>query len=79
MKRTARGFTIYAELADSYGADVSVVESSAAERQCVWIFTDGGAVQGNHGSLHLTRKQATKVRDALNAWLKDTKKTRGRE
>lgn len=72
--RTARGFTIYAAFHDSYGADVSVIESSAAERSCVWIFTEGGAVQGNNGCVHMTRKQAIFLRKALNAWIKDTKK-----
>jgi hypothetical protein len=67
--RTSRGFAIYAEFSDGYGADVSVIQSSSAERDCVWIFTEGGAVSGNKGSVLLTKDLAVEMRDALNAWL----------
>lgn len=35
-KRTSRGFRIYHEYEDEYGADVMIVESSAVEPQ-IWI------------------------------------------
>lgn len=72
-KRTSGGFAIYAEFKDKYGANVSVIESSAAEQPCVWIFTDGGAVDLNRGSAHLDRKMALKIRKGLDTWLKETK------
>jgi hypothetical protein len=66
---SSRGFIQYDELTDSYGANCRVVESSAAAGPHVWIFVEDGAVKGNNGSAHLDVQQATRVRDALTAWL----------
>lgn|GEM_PF-4122640 len=68
---TERGFTGYAQLEDSYGADVRVQDSSAAEAAHVWIFIEGGQVGDNDGSAHLNEDQARQVRDALTAFLDD--------
>lgn len=66
-----RGFFQYAELTDTYGATVRVKESSSAEEAKVWIFSEGGAVNGNKGAAHLSLEQAKQVRDALTEWIKD--------
>lgn len=66
---TQRGFHGYAEINDTYGARVRVQDSSAATRTCVWIFVEGGAVDGNNGSAHLTQRQAIVVRDALTEFI----------
>lgn len=64
-----RGFGIYAQLSDCYGAIASVHQSSSAERDAVWITVEGGAITGNKGSLHLEADQARQIRDGLTAWL----------
>lgn len=72
---TDRGFPVYAELTDSYGADVRVVESSRAmiegedDGPWVWIFVSGGAIDVNRGSAHLELKEAIAVRDALTEFI----------
>lgn len=72
MKTTdARGFTQFTELTDTYGATVRVKESSSAEASKVWIFVQGGAVNGNNGAAHLDLEQARQVRDALDEWIRD--------
>ena len=73
IARTGRGFPIYADFEDTYKAQVRVIESSSAERNCVWVFIDDGEIKDNDGAAHLTRKQAKKLRNALNAWLEETK------
>ena len=47
MKRTDRGFAIYAKLTDTYGADVRVQKSSAAGVRRCWIFAKGGSTLGS--------------------------------
>lgn len=46
MKRTARGFAIYTEFTDTYGAEVSVYESSAAGVRRCWVAARGGGTLG---------------------------------
>lgn len=65
-----RGFTWFVKFVDTYGADVSVVQSSSAERDALWIFIEGGGISNNKGSSHLSIEQAKEVRDAINRWLK---------
>ena len=62
---TERGFRLYGELMDSYGNDIRVQESSAANGPHVWIFIDAG------GDLcpHLNVAQAIEVRDALSLFI----------
>ena len=68
---TERGFITYDEFTDTYDATVTVRESSAATRSCVWVNTQGGGVKGNHGSAHLDVRQAKRLRAALDAFIKD--------
>lgn len=70
---TARGFRIYADLKDYYGAEVTVIESSMAvfegtDGPWVWIFSEGGRTN-NDGAAHLSVEQAKVVRDALNVFI----------
>jgi hypothetical protein len=73
---TPRGFTTYDDFTDSYGARVVVRQSSAASAPHVWLFIDGGdtgktgGIRENDGSAHLTVEQATRVRDALDAFIR---------
>ena len=78
---TPRGFANYDEFTDSYGAKVTVRESSAALEPHVWLFIEGGGTackpgtpgipegRTNDGSAHLTVEQAACVRDALSAFI----------
>jgi hypothetical protein len=74
-KYTQRGFRIYAEIKDAYGAEVDVIESSAAQFEgddrgpWVWIFAKGGEIHNNDGSAHLDLRDAIRVRDALNVFI----------
>jgi hypothetical protein len=74
---TARGFTIYDDLEDDYGAQVRVQESSRAMLQGVheyswmWIFIKGGETENNDGAAHLNAEQAVRVRDAITMWLRE--------
>jgi hypothetical protein len=68
---TERGFITYDEFTDTYDATVTVRQSSAATRACVWVFTEGGGVKRNHGSAHLGVEQATRLRDALDVFIKE--------
>jgi len=67
-----RGFTCFIKLEDTYGADISVVESSSDPLDKVWIFIKGGVLRDNAtgSSAHLNVKQATEIRDGLTRWLK---------
>ena len=60
---TDRGFAIYDEFTDRYGNQVSVVESSLATEACCWIFSGKAP--------HLTVEQARRVRDALDAFVRE--------
>jgi hypothetical protein len=60
--RTSRGFGTWLAATDTYGEALSVQESSAAEIDAVWIYTNGGAA-------HLDANGAVQVRNALNRWL----------
>ncbi len=66
---THRGFTIYDEVTDSYGHVVRVQHSSSATRDAVWIFCDDGGDDRPAPSPHLDVAQATRVRDALSAFI----------
>jgi hypothetical protein len=42
VRRTQRGFRVYADTTDHYGAEVSIVESSSAEESQIWIQIHAG-------------------------------------
>lgn len=67
MKRTHRGFAIYTEFQDTYGAWIRVQKSSAATTRRCWIFAnedeDGG---GKETAAHLSPQQARRVAKALH-------------
>jgi hypothetical protein len=75
LEHTGRGIAIYADLKDTYGADVHVIESSAAQIEgedrgpWVWIYAAGGAVTGNDGAAHLDIRDAVKIRDGLTEFI----------
>lgn len=68
---TNRGFGVYADFVDSYGAKIAVYESSAATDYCVWVAARGGSLTDNNAAMHLTREEATELRDGINAWLSE--------
>lgn len=67
MRTTERGFVIYDEFTDRYGSTIRVQESSLADEPAVWIFHENSDLTAMP---HLTREQATRLRDALGAFLK---------
>ena len=67
---TPRGFGIYAEIRDKYGAKVRVQQSSLATDDCVWIFADDSPEMDNP-SPHLNVEQARAIRDGLTAFIEE--------
>ena len=70
MKRTDRGFAMYAEFRDANGETVKVQRSSAIGRRLVWIFPAakihlGEAISG----AHLTVPMAKRVIKALQRFI----------
>jgi hypothetical protein len=63
---TERGFTVYDEFTDRYGGSVTVQESSLATEPACWIFHHGGG-----GAIHLTVDQASRVCEALQAFIEE--------
>jgi hypothetical protein len=70
---TERGFTIYDQFADTYGRDVRVQESSSAEGSHVWIFATDMESPEKRTCPHLDIVQAERVRDALDAFIREHK------
>lgn len=68
-KFTPRGFAIYDEFEDSYGSTIRVQESSNAEVDAVWIFTDNEDT--NNPSPHLSVSEAIQLRNALNEFIEE--------
>lgn len=70
---TSRGFANYAEFVDTYGATVTVRESSAAFVDRVWVFIKKDDVDPtdalNDGAAHLSRSQAVELVRALQEWI----------
>ncbi len=62
---TERGFVIYDEFTDTYGREVRIQESSHADGDRCWIFTDGSP----GAAPHLDVEQARRVRDALDVFI----------
>lgn len=77
---TSRGFAIYEGFDDDHGHTLRVQESSAVDPH-VWLFIEDKrdlpspphCITPDH--LHLNPEQATKLRDALTAWLEDDEVT----
>jgi hypothetical protein len=72
---TERGFTIYDAFRDQYGADVRLQESSLATERCIWVFSSKHGFPDEPASPHLNLAQAERVRDALDAFIRETKET----
>jgi hypothetical protein len=64
-----RGFTTYDQFTDTYGARVSVHESSAAVAPRCWIFCKAAHPADQDTSPHLDVPQARRVRHALGAFI----------
>jgi hypothetical protein len=70
MKRTERGFAVYTEFKDQYGANCRIVRSSLATGRCVWIQNEVVHHMGEHiGNAHLTVPMAKRVIKALQAFV----------
>lgn len=67
LKRSERGFGIYAELEDLNQNQVRVSQSSLATEPAVRIYSTNPT--GQTTGLHLSVEQATLIRDALTVWL----------
>ena len=62
MRTTQRGFVIYDEFIDLYGAEVRVQESSLATEQALWIFVSPSADTSRPASaIHLSHDQAVRL------------------
>lgn len=80
MKKTDRGFAIYSEFKESYGAQVRVIESSLATAPRVWIFCEKpnpNTHENEDQALHLSPNQARLLIGALNKWLEHVKESWG--
>ena len=66
-----RGFKLYGETRDTYGALIRVKESSADPLIQGWLFIEGGVLDGNDGAAHLTVEQAKDVIAALRRFVRD--------
>lgn len=73
ISHTQRGFANYAEFVDTYGATVTVRQSSAATADRVWVFidkkTDRDLEDANHGAAHLSKPMAIELVRALQEWI----------
>lgn len=70
MKRTSRGFAIYADFKDEYGKNIRVQASSLATKRCVWIQNEVTEHMGEHlGNAHLTVAMAKRVIKALQKFV----------
>lgn len=67
---TERGFAVYDQFTDAYGSQVRVQESSSATEPRCWIFA-AQRDDGESSSPHLDVEQARRVRDALDAFIRE--------
>lgn len=67
MKRTARGFALYAEVKDDRGVITRIQRSSAIGARRCWVFVDdpGGVYADGKPAPHLSPAQARRVAAAL--------------
>ena len=68
IKRTARGFNMYATIVDSYGGSTRVQQSSALGMAHLWLFVKDH--EGHEGSAHLTPQNCRDMIAALELHLK---------
>ena len=68
---TERGFIHWSPVPTTYGHEVSVYESSAAEEACMWLALGQGRMDDSDGErcAHLTYEQALQVHARIGAWL----------
>lgn len=64
QQRDQRGFAVFGDVKDDYGASIHVKQSSDVNGH-VWLFTDGGAVQNNHAAALLSPLQAMRLAGLL--------------
>lgn len=80
-----RGFVHWTPVPDTYGHEIKVYESSAADGPCMWLSIDGpvhlnapaepkagiphGVSPDGSASAHLTYEQVLQVRARLTAWI----------
>lgn len=70
MKRTSRGFKVYAQFKDFNGDDVRIQRSSSVGRRLVWIFPEITLHLGEYTSgAHLTAEMAKRVIKALQKFI----------
>lgn len=79
MKKTSRGFGIYAEGLDVRGNQLSVTQSSLARENAVRIYADnpdGKVIKNSDGSdfvvpdcVHVNEEGARLIIEGLQAWL----------
>jgi hypothetical protein len=68
FERTDRGFKHYPPIRTTYGHDVKVYESSAAESPHVWLAVVGAT---ESCEAHMSVEQAERVRDAIDAAIRN--------
>jgi hypothetical protein len=67
---TDRGFVHWTPVTTTYGHEVRVYESSAAEQACMWLALGEGQVEDDGDRCaHLTYEQALQVHGRIGAWL----------
>lgn len=68
---TDRGFIHWTPISTTYGHEVKVYESSAAEQACMWLAISEGKVADHNGerTAQLTYEQALQVHGRIGAWL----------
>lgn len=75
MKKTSRGFDIYSEFIDLYGSNVRIQKSSIDGLDACWIFVENEGTRNcpdykTDGAIHLDKKQAQVIIEALKVFCK---------
>ena len=73
IERNARGFKIYGRVKDTHGSTVTlrVQESSAAGKECVWIFTEHPSPNYRDPEPHLSVEGAIELARILHLFVDD--------
>lgn len=74
ITRTARGFAIFGAepIVTDYGHEVTVHQSSSAEKDALWLTVTGGegtSFAGERVTAHMTEDQVIELRERLDRWL----------
>jgi len=72
MKRTERGFAVYAEFKDLDGVNVRIQQSSLATKHAVWIQNEivlCGPDKEPIGNAHLDKRMARRIVKALQRFI----------